>query len=102
MYFSPIYFFLCLGETEVSIVLFAHVSTAKKAKRARFLKEYWGVRHGNNQNSRVPPMGKPKTSQDVAEAVGTNAKHLGRLLKLNDLIPELQDLVSSKKLGALA
>ncbi len=74
----------------------------KKAKRAKFLKEYWGVRHGNNQYSRIPQNEESKTSADVAKAVGTTAKNLNRLLKLNDLIPELQELVSSNKLGATA
>lgn len=74
----------------------------KKAKRAKFLKEYWGVKNGINQYSRVPQNGEPKTSADIAETVGTTAKHLNRLLKLNDLIPELQELVSGNKLGATA
>lgn len=71
----------------------------KKARRAKFLKEYWGVKNGGDRKS-VPQNGELKTSTDVAEAVGTTAKHLNRLLKLNDLIPELQELVSSNKLGA--
>lgn len=75
----------------------------RKAKRAAFLKEYWGVRVGLNQYSRVNQNGEPtKTSKDIAEAVGTDAAHLSRLLKLNDLIPELQALVSAKKLGTTA
>lgn len=34
--------------------------------------------------------------------VGTQAKHLNRVLKLNDLIPELQRLESEGKLGTTA
>ncbi|ACV58182.1 ParB/RepB/Spo0J family partition protein [Alicyclobacillus acidocaldarius] len=75
----------------------------RKAKRAKFLKEYWGVHRGVNQYSRVNQNGEsPKTSKDIAEAVGTDAAHLPRLLKLNDLIPELQTLVSASKLGTTA
>lgn len=72
----------------------------KKAKRAKFLKEYWGVRHGGDRKS-SNQNGYLKTSADVAEVVGTDAAHLSRLLKLNDLIPELQELVSANKLGVL-
>lgn len=72
----------------------------KKAKRAKFLKEYWGVKNGGDRKS-VPQNEELKTSADVADAVGTTAKNLHRLLKLNDLIPELQELVSSNKLGVL-
>ena len=73
----------------------------RKARRAKFLKEYWGVRNGGNRRS-VSQNGELKTSQDVAETVGTTADHLPRLLKLNDLIPPLQSLVSSGKLGTTA
>lgn len=79
----------------------------KKAKRAKFLKEYWRIQHGGNHGNQykvaINPMGElPKTSADVAKAVGTDSAHLPRLLKLNDLIPELQKLVSASKLGARA
>ncbi len=73
----------------------------KKSRIASFLKEYWGVKKGNNQHS-VPQNGESKTSEDIAEAVGVQAKHLNRVLKLNDLIPEIQTLVSTKKLGTTA
>lgn len=73
----------------------------RKARRAKFLKEYWGVRNGGNRRS-VSQNGELKTSQDVAETVGTTADHLPRLLKLNDLIEPLQALVSSGKLGTTA
>lgn len=36
----------------------------------------------------------PKTLTDVAEAIGEDYKTTQRLLKLNDLIPELQQLFS--------
>lgn len=70
----------------------------KKAKRAKFLKEYWGVRHGGNRKSEgqnVPL----KNIGDIAEAIDEDKRTTKRLLKLNDLIPELQRLVSSGKLG---
>jgi len=70
----------------------------KKARRAAFLKEYWGVRQGPKfrQNGEI------KTAKDIAEVVGVDVTHLNRLLKLNDLIPEFQAMVSSGKLGTSA
>ena len=73
----------------------------KKAKRAEFLKRYWGVREG-----RPEKLGKnypvSKTLDDVARAVNENRENLKKLLKLNDLIPALQDLVSQGRLSQTA
>lgn len=70
----------------------------KKAKRAKYLKEYWGVKNGGDRKSEgqnVPL----KNIGDIAEAINEDERTTKRLLKLNDLIPELQSLVSSGKLG---
>lgn len=69
----------------------------KKARIAKFLKEYWGVRGGRPK--KLPPLGEEKTAKDIADAIGVSAKHLDRVLRLNELIPELQELVSLGKLG---
>lgn len=53
----------------------------KKAKRANFLKEYWGVKHGDNQYSRIPQNGESKTAAGIAKTIGTDAAHLSRLSK---------------------
>ncbi|AEJ43693.1 ParB domain protein nuclease [Alicyclobacillus acidocaldarius subsp. acidocaldarius Tc-4-1] len=79
----------------------------RKARRAKFLAEYWGVRHGGTRNassSEVPSrqIGDLKTLKDIAEVVGESERTTERLLKLNNLIPELQTLVSSGKLGTSA
>ncbi|MGB9826648.1 MAG: ParB N-terminal domain-containing protein, partial [Desulfofundulus sp.] len=71
----------------------------KKARRAKFLKDYWGIRLGLNQHSRVGHDGPPKTLADVAEAIGESERTTKRLLKLNELIPEWQAVVSSGELG---
>ncbi|WP_156896877.1 ParB/RepB/Spo0J family partition protein [Desulfovirgula thermocuniculi] len=73
----------------------------KKAKRAEFLKRYWGVRQGGDRRSKEKnsPL---KTLDDVAREVGEDVSNLKKLLKLNDLIPELQHLVSQGKLGTTA
>lgn len=72
----------------------------KKAKRAEFLKRYWGVREGKKRQNVVESSG--KTISDVAEAIGEDVRTTQRLLKLNDLIPELQELVSQAKLSQTA
>ncbi|ACX51892.1 ParB domain protein nuclease [Ammonifex degensii KC4] len=81
----------------------------KKAKRAEFLKRYWGVREGSaNPKGTVVPRQvqnaphEGKTLVDVAEAIGESVDTTKRLLKLNDLIPELQRLVSQGKLSQTA
>jgi len=76
----------------------------RKAKRAEFLAGYWGVKlqRGGDRKT-IRQIGERKTANDVAEAVGVkDVSHLSRLIKLNDLIPELQALVSSGKLGTTA
>lgn len=81
----------------------------KKAKRAEFLKRYWGLREGsaNPKGTSVcrEAQSEPddrKTLADVAEAIGEDLATTKRLLKLNDLIPPLQELVSRGKLGRIA
>lgn len=69
----------------------------KKARIAKFLKEYWGVREG-----RPNKLGQNGTVSDIAEAIGETERTTKRILKLNDLIPELQQLVSEGKLGTTA
>jgi len=67
----------------------------KKAKRAEFLRRYWGVREGPGRPKKSGnnyPIS--RTLEDVANAVGEERENLKKLLKLNDLIPPLQDLVS--------
>ncbi|AEJ44331.1 ParB N-terminal domain-containing protein [Alicyclobacillus acidocaldarius] len=80
----------------------------RKARRAKFLAEYWGIRRGGAR--RVVSGGEGakgqfvplKSIEDVGEQIGEDVRTTKRLLKLNDLIPELQALVSSGKLGTSA
>lgn len=71
----------------------------KKARIAEFLKDYWDVRKGNSQ---MRQNGTLKTIEDIGQAIGEDRRNTQRLLKLNDLIPELQQLVSNGKLGTTA
>lgn len=78
----------------------------KKARIAQFLKEYWGVRDGS-ANPKGTKIGEgqnafTKKVSDIAETIGETERTTKRILKLNDLIPQLQKLVSSGKLGTTA
>ncbi|WP_449240367.1 hypothetical protein [Desulfoscipio gibsoniae] len=70
------------------------------------MKEYWGVKRGGNGSNQFKQTRQngviAKTTNDIAEAIGETKRNTERLLKLNDLIPELQSLVSSGELGTTA
>jgi ParB family chromosome partitioning protein len=68
------------------------------ARLVRALKEKHGVKRGrpNNGNNNIIKQDK------MSELIGLNEKQLRRLDKLNDLIPELQSLIESGKLGTTA
>lgn len=74
----------------------AETDPIKKARIAQFLKEYWGVNQGTRKG-----LGQNGLT-DVAEIIGETERTTKRLIKLNDLIPELQALVSAGKLGTTA
>jgi hypothetical protein len=62
------------------------------------LKEYWGIQQGK----RTDLVQNGRSFGDIAEALNESITGTKRLLKLNNLIPELQSLVSSGKLGTTA
>lgn len=74
----------------------------KKSNIAKFMEDWWERQglyfrgRGNRHNAEL------KTQADVAEFIGEDVRTTKRLLKLNDLIPEIQQLVSSGKLGTTA
>ncbi len=74
----------------------------RKAKRAKFLKDYWEVRRMSGRERLKVQNAPSKTLNDVAEAIGEGVDTTKRLLKLNDLIKPFQDLVSAGKLGQTA
>lgn len=75
----------------------------KKAKRAKFLKEYWEVKQGRPQKlAQNALFNSGKTLADIAQAVGESKDAVKRLLKLNDLIPPFQELVSRGSLSQTA
>ena len=87
-----------------------------KAKRIKFLKEFWGIRRGGNKltNLTIPLSSSKgtlypllleengKTLNDLASEDGMSVEAVKKLLKLNNLIPPLQKLVSEKNLTASA
>ncbi|WP_180968159.1 ParB/RepB/Spo0J family partition protein [Cytobacillus massiliigabonensis] len=84
----------------------AETDPIKKARIAQFLKEYWGVRSGGNGSNQFKQTGHngqvAKTTTDIAESIGESEKTTRRLMKLNDLIPEIQTLVSEGIVGTTA
>lgn len=68
----------------------------KEARKVKFLKEFWGIRHGNNGTSH-----NEKSYQDIAKEVGKSISTVHRLERLNELIPELQEKVSAGKIGIM-
>jgi len=73
----------------------------KKAKRAKFLKEYWQLKRGGDRKSKVENL-PLKTLSSIAEVIGESEFTTKQLLKLNDLLPSLQTLVSEGKLSQTA
>lgn len=74
----------------------------KKARRAKFLSNYWDIKRETRTDLRQNVISAGKGISDVARAIGEDRRTTQRLLKLNDLIPEFQTLVSQKKLGTTA
>lgn len=74
----------------------------KKARIAGFLRDYWKSK-GEYLEGRPKKFDtKCKTFIDVAEAIGETPRNARVIIKLNDLIPEIQTLVSNGKLGTRA
>lgn len=81
----------------------AETDPMKKARIVQFLKEFWGVRDGSaGRRSLAGQNALQKTIADISEMVSESERTTKRFLKLNDLIPELQQLVSDGKLGTTA
>lgn len=77
----------------------AETDPIKKARIAQFLKEYWGIRDKGDHTARHNV---GRSMKDVQEILAESEKSTQRILKLNKLIPQIQQLVSSKQLGTTA
>jgi hypothetical protein len=49
----------------ISIIHIIGLGFTRLPKKAKFLKEYWGIKNGTNQYSRVSQNEKPETSADI-------------------------------------
>lgn len=76
----------------------AETDPIKKSRIATFLKEYWDI----NQGVRSDFIDNQRSSKDIADSIGESEWNTRQIMKLNDLIPELQELVSKGKLGTTA
>ncbi|WKL03167.1 hypothetical protein Q0F98_05710 [Paenibacillus amylolyticus] len=75
----------------------AESDPVRKGRQAVFLKEYWKAGHGGNRSTEQYGLLK-----NVADAIGESERTTKRLIKLNDLIPEIQSLVSDGSIGVRA
>lgn len=80
----------------------AETDPIKVSRILKFLEEYWKKKgeyvegRGNAHNAQL------KSESDLAEFIGETRRTTQRLMKLHDLIPQLQRLVSAGKLGTTA
>ncbi|WP_440110302.1 ParB N-terminal domain-containing protein [Paenibacillus sp. QZ-Y1] len=75
----------------------AELDPIKKGRQAAFLKEYWGITNNGNKRLKTDNM---KSMKDVAEMIGEKSQRTTqRIMKLNDLIPEIQSFVSDGSIG---
>lgn len=77
----------------------AEADPIKKGRIIDFMREYWDVKSHRPKGGHNVQV---KTMDDIGEFVGESTKTTQRLLKLNDLIPAIQSLVSDGKLGTTA
>ncbi|OPH47605.1 hypothetical protein BC351_10460 [Paenibacillus ferrarius] len=70
----------------------------KKARIIQFLKDYWNIKKGSRSD--LGP--KVRSSKEMADYIGEDERTTRRLAKLNELIPQLQSLVSSGKFSVRA
>lgn len=76
-------------------------SEIKIGRRIKFLEEYYGIQHGNNQHTeRSGHNVNSKSQDDLAEELEMSKRQMSRYKSLTDLIPELQDAVESGQITA--
>lgn len=80
-----------------------HLSEMQIVKLIDVLKEQYGIKKGGDRRSKEAQESKGQNVLlKIAEVLGIGERQVKRLDKLNDLIPELQSLVDSGKLGVTA
>lgn len=63
------------------------------------LERIYGIEHGNNQFDRTPKVSESLNQEQLAEMIGISVDTLNNYKKLTELIPELDELVSTGILG---
>lgn len=76
-------------------------SEIKIGRRIKFLEEYYGVQHGNNQHTeRSGHNVNSKSQNDLAEELEMSKRQMARYKSLTELIPELQSAVENGQITA--
>jgi len=73
-------------------------SEIKQGRRFEFLKNYYGVKQGNNKN-RTENNFPSKTSEEIAKESGVTKQTMDNYVRLSKAIPEIQDLVETGKVS---
>lgn len=73
-----------------------------RARRASVLFEYWGVKRGRPAEKEIGQADRKSADEVACEMLGTSARTVRRLLKLLELIPDMQELVSKGVIGLMA
>ena len=77
-----------------------NINPLKMAKCIRELERIKGIKHGNNQHSRIRQNVASSNQYDLSEDLGLTTRQVQRYKSLLNLIPELQDLVETGELKA--
>lgn len=76
-------------------------SEIKIGRRIKFLEEYYGIQHGNNQHTdRSGHNVNSKSQNDLAEELEMSKRQMARYKSLTELIPELQSAVENGQITA--
>lgn len=71
-------------------------SAKKVGKRIKELERLYGIEHGNNQHNRTSNNFKSiKTQEQLAQEMGMTVQNLQNYKMLADMIPELDELVTT-------
>ena len=77
-----------------------NINPLKMAKCIRELERIKGIKHGNNQHSRIRKNFASSNQNDLSEDLGLTTRQVQNYKSLLNLIPELQDLVETGELKA--
>jgi len=70
-------------------------SEIKQGRRFKFLNEYYGVHNGGVHGESLPNYSEVKTQEQIASESGISVDTMKNLMKLTEMIPEMQDLLDT-------